>query len=104
MNELFKKYLMKYTGISAGISLGFLTSALLAVTISGTINTFATGDTLSSAKINENFASLKTAIEGIKADTTFSGIVLYGGTDCPLSSTCFVSPASTGRSNQTEST
>lgn len=67
MNETFKKYLMKYAGIGAGLSLGFVASALLAVTISGTINTFASGDQLDATKINENFASLKTAVEGVSS-------------------------------------
>lgn len=48
---------------------GLLASGLLAVTISGTINSFSSGETISAATINENFASLKTAVEGIPTIT-----------------------------------
>jgi len=44
---------------------GLATTSLLAITISGTINTFVSGDILDSAKMNQNFASLKTAVESI---------------------------------------
>ena len=45
------------------ISLAILTSALLGVTVSGTINSFTSGDLISASKINENFVSLRAAIE-----------------------------------------
>lgn len=44
---------------------GLITTSLFAVTISGTINTFVSGDILDSAKMNQNFASLKAAVESI---------------------------------------
>lgn len=52
-----------------GISCGVMTGVLLAVTISGNVNVFATGGVVSSSEINENFSSLKTAIETIPLGT-----------------------------------
>lgn len=65
MKESFKSYFIKFAGIGAGISFGFLASALLAVAVSGTINTFASGDQLDASKVNENFTSLRNAIVSI---------------------------------------
>lgn len=48
----------------AGLALGFFGTALLAVTVS-TMTSFQSGEVISSAKINENFAALKAAIESI---------------------------------------
>lgn len=48
-----------------GIFLGLGSTALLAATISGTINTFSKGDILDADLLNENFASLQTAIENV---------------------------------------
>lgn len=48
----------------AGLALGFFGTALLAVTVT-TLNTFQSGEVLSSAKINENFELLRTAIESV---------------------------------------
>ena len=47
------------------LAIALCASALVAATVSGTINTFSTGDTLSASLMNENFASLKSAIESI---------------------------------------
>lgn len=47
-----------------GIALGLGTMTLLAVSL-GTINTFTSGTPVNAAKVNENFASLKTALESI---------------------------------------
>lgn len=52
-----------------GLGIGFLLAigtALLAVTVTGTIHTFSSGDVVSASQINENFTSLKTAIETIE--------------------------------------
>lgn len=91
--QIFKQYLVKYAGIGVGLSSGFVASALLAVTISGTINTFSSGDQLDSAKINENFASLRTSLSNASSvqNTAFA----VGGASasaCPLSQTCFTYP------------
>ncbi|MCB1173614.1 MAG: hypothetical protein KDK39_08620 [Leptospiraceae bacterium] len=68
-------------GFFVGLGFAFAISitSLLAVTISGTINTFASGDVVSASKINENFSSLESAIKGI-----------------PLGTYCGSSSASTG--------
>ena len=47
----------------AGIASVILVSSIFAVTVTGVINTFKSGDVLTSAALNENFTSLKTAIE-----------------------------------------
>lgn len=59
------------SGLIAGIGfgLGLLGTALLAVTVSGNVTEFKSGDTISAAAINENFDSLKAAIEGITIPT-----------------------------------
>lgn len=53
----------------AGILLFLGASVLLAVTVSGTINSFSSGDLISASTINTNFTSLKTAIEDIPLGT-----------------------------------
>ena len=55
-----------------GISAGFLTTSLLAVTVSGLVHVFSPDQAISSSQVNENFASLKTAIEGINTTDTYS--------------------------------
>lgn len=65
--KLFKSFTY---GLAAG--LGFFTEAILAVSVTGTVNTFTSGQIIKSADINTNFASLKTAIENIP-DWTKSG-------------------------------
>ncbi len=51
--------------IGIGIVLALTTAGIFAVAVSGTFNTFSSGSVMKSADINANFASLKTAIEGI---------------------------------------
>ncbi|HMW08175.1 MAG TPA: hypothetical protein PK079_21715 [Leptospiraceae bacterium] len=64
--------------------LGITTSGILAVAVSGTFNTFTTGSLLKSADINANFASLKTAIEGIPTQKAMRLIYEY---DVPSATT-----------------
>ena len=59
-HKLFQKYLM-----GVAISLGLASGALLGVVITGTYNTFSDGETLSAGKLNQNFDSIKVAIESI---------------------------------------
>ncbi len=73
------------TGIRAFIAgiffaIGVLTFDLFAVTITGAINTFFSGQVVKANELNTNFSSLRTAIESIP-DFTKSGInaVLSGG-------------------------
>ena len=47
------------------LAIGFFGTTILAVSISGTIKTWTTGEVLKSADLNTTIASLKTAIEGI---------------------------------------
>lgn len=71
-------------GLLQGISMavGFLTCTLLAVSVTGTFNTFSSGNLLKSADINANFATLKTAIETIESSPSGT-IVAFGGTTPP---------------------
>ncbi|HMV44833.1 MAG TPA: hypothetical protein PKL30_24815 [Leptospiraceae bacterium] len=48
-----------------GIVISIATVGLLAVAVTGTFNTFSSGNVMKASDINANFASLKTAIEGI---------------------------------------
>ncbi|HMV80685.1 MAG TPA: tail fiber domain-containing protein, partial [Leptospiraceae bacterium] len=62
--------------------IGFLftlgASALLAVAVSGTINTFVNGSVMEASQLNTNFSSLKTAIEGITSSQwTSNGSNIY---------------------------
>jgi hypothetical protein len=52
-----------------GMTIGMTSSVLLAVTVSGTVNSFSRGEVISATTINENFSSLRSAIEGIPAIT-----------------------------------
>ena len=54
----------------AALGFGLFTSALLAVAVSGTFNTFSNGQLIQADEINTNFATLKTAIESIPTDKT----------------------------------
>jgi len=63
--EKFKNYFKKGFGIGSGIAAGLLATSIMAVTVTGVINSFNAGDSLDAAKINENFTSLRTAIESI---------------------------------------
>ncbi|MCC6276268.1 MAG: hypothetical protein IT569_10455, partial [Leptospiraceae bacterium] len=51
--------------MGVAFALGALTMGLFAVSVTGTIKTWATGDTLTATDINTAFTSLKTAVEGI---------------------------------------
>jgi hypothetical protein len=57
------------SGILFGIGFIFTlaTAGLLAVAVSGTFNSFTSGVVIKSSEVNANFATLKTAIEGIVA-------------------------------------
>jgi hypothetical protein len=57
----------------AGLALGFLSMSVFAVTVSGTFNTFFTGQVVKATDVNTNFSSLKTAIESIP-DWTKNGV------------------------------
>ncbi|HNN07214.1 MAG TPA: tail fiber domain-containing protein [Leptospiraceae bacterium] len=68
----------KGISIGLGIILTLATSAVLAVAVTGTINTFSSGNVVDASQINTNFASLKTAIEGITSSQwTTSGSNIY---------------------------
>lgn len=58
------------------LALGLTAGGLLSVAVTGTVNTFNSGDTLTSSLMNENFTSLKTAIESIP-DWTKNGANAY---------------------------
>lgn len=78
-----KRYIYKlkkgfFTGF--GIALGIGTAALLSISV-GQINTFSSGTPLSSAKVNENFANLKTTVEGIYS--VEPGTILPFGSETP---------------------
>jgi microcystin-dependent protein len=81
-----KKDIWKGIKIGIGISIGFGIPSLLAVAVTGTFNSFTSGTLIRSADINTNFATLKTAIEGIDLSSSVipSGtIVAFGGTSTP---------------------
>ena len=65
MKGTFWESIRRGFGLSIGLSFGLVTTATLGVTVSGTFHTFFAGQAMSSSQINENFANLKTAIEGI---------------------------------------
>ncbi len=62
---LFLQDITKGFRIGIGIVLALATAGIFAVAVTGTFNTFSSGSVMKSADINANFASLKTAIEGI---------------------------------------
>ena len=61
----FKNRLVKNFLSGLAIGLGILTSALLAVAVTGTFNTFSSGQVVKASDMNTNFVTLKTAIESI---------------------------------------
>lgn len=61
----FLKSILRQFILGASFAIGFLTIGIFAVTISGTINTFATGQVIKASDINTNFTSIKTALENI---------------------------------------
>ncbi|MEM7182502.1 MAG: hypothetical protein AAF518_16430 [Spirochaetota bacterium] len=91
MKDVFTK-LKHGIFLGIGFSFGLLVSYTFAVTVS-TLNTFTSGNTVSSSQINTNFSNLKTAIESVPDwiisgnDTYYSkGNVMVGRTDTPSSS------------------
>ncbi len=65
-NKLYRKFLA-----TLAIAFGFITCGILAIAVTGTINTFSSGQTVKPAEINANFASLRTAIESIPTQKTW---------------------------------
>lgn len=61
----FIKSILRHFILGVSFGIGFLSIGILAVTISGTVNTFTTGQVIKASDINTNFASLKTALENI---------------------------------------
>ncbi|HMY67804.1 MAG TPA: hypothetical protein PL163_14215, partial [Leptospiraceae bacterium] len=55
----------KGISIGIGIVLTLGVSAVLAVAVTGTMNTYTTGAVMDAASLNTNFTSLKSAIESI---------------------------------------
>ena len=66
MKDTLSYHVKKGIGLGVGFFLGITGSALMAVTVSGIVHIFFPGQPISSAQVNENFASLKTAIESIQ--------------------------------------
>jgi hypothetical protein len=64
---------IKSVVIGAGVALGFLSMSVFAVTVSGTFNTFFSGQVVKATDVNANFSTLKSAIESIP-DWTKSGV------------------------------
>ena len=60
----------------------FLTAGLLAVAVTGVMNSFSDGETLTAGKLNTNFQTLKTAIASIETIPPGT-IVAFGGTTPP---------------------
>lgn len=52
--------------MGGGIAIGLFGGLLLAVTVTGNMNTFSAGEIVSASLLNENFASLRTAIQSTK--------------------------------------
>ncbi|MDX1957827.1 MAG: hypothetical protein SFU98_04600 [Leptospiraceae bacterium] len=67
-----------YRGILFGLGIIFIlgTGALVAVALTGTMNTFSSGQVLDVTAMNTNFNSLKTAIEGIPSQKAMRLIIL----------------------------
>lgn len=72
MQRLFKKYRNSLArGFFAGVGfvIALAMTSLAAITITGAINSFTSGDLISASNINENFSSLKSAIESAPVGT-----------------------------------
>ncbi len=80
--ELFKSYeqdLAKGFRIGIGFLLAIGTAGLLAVSVTGTFNTFSSGGVMKAADINANFASLKAVIEGMPNWTSSGANAVFSG-------------------------
>ncbi|MEM7179648.1 MAG: phage tail protein [Spirochaetota bacterium] len=76
MQKIFIKFRnASITGM--GLGFGLFVSYLLAVSV-GTLNTFSTGNTVSSSQVNNNFTTLKTAIEDLNTEVQALAIVPTG--------------------------
>lgn len=73
MKSKFLEFFLK--GIAFALGIG--ATALVGVTITGTINSFSSGETISASTINENFSTLKTAIEGIDPQYSTSEVATH---------------------------
>ncbi len=88
-----KDYLLKKFWGGVLFSLGIVSTAVMAVAVTGTITSFNSGEKVSSSKINENFLTLKNAIESIPewtksgTDAVFSGGNISVGTATAVSGT-----------------
>lgn len=65
-NKLYRKFLAMLA-----MAFGFITCGIFAIAVTGTINTFFSGQTVKPAEINANFTSLRTAIESIPTQKTW---------------------------------
>lgn len=85
--KVFKKNLHRRLRISflhgLFFALGTISLSLFAVAVTGTINTFTSGQVIRASDINTNFATLKATIESIDATIPAGTIVAYGGTVAP---------------------
>ncbi len=79
MKAMFKQFFIKGFGLGAGLAAGAFATVLLAVTVSGTFNSWTDGQTLTSADLNANFSSLKSAIEAIPEWTKNGAEIIYTG-------------------------
>lgn len=90
-----KKIFLKTFVVTSAVFMGIMSSYLLAISVSGTINTFSPGDQLDSAQLNENFQSLKSAIE--KSSDINTNYLRYNDTiNYTCTTTCYLSAFSKG--------
>ncbi len=77
--------------LGMAFGLGMLTMGIMAVSVTGTIKTWATGDTLTATDLNTAITSVKTAVEGIPnwtkatngTDATYTAGNVRVGTSSP---------------------
>ena len=85
---LYSKIISLFHDLSNGFKFGlgilaaFVTAGLLAVAVTGVMNSFSDGETLTAGKLNTNFQTLKTAIASIETIPPGT-IVAFGGTTAP---------------------